>query len=71
VEARSSDAATSLSFFAGDAVQSVYTRVATLKNLKYILICLHFLGYYMIPYVLFHSSNVFSILENRKMKKNP
>jgi hypothetical protein len=37
-------------------------RVATLKNLKYIDLFKKKSGYYMIPYVLFHSFDVFTII---------
>ena len=40
-------------------------RVATFKNLKYILMCFTRFGYYMIPCVLFHSFDVFTIILNQ------
>ena len=53
-------------------------RVATLKNLKYRIyfdLLEHFFGYYMIPYVLFHSFVMSSLLfynvENSKNKEKP
>ena len=45
-------------------------RVATLKNLKYIIYFDLCIGDYMIPYVLFHSIDVFTMHYNGENTKN-